>query len=51
MTDPLVEGPGWGGGERDLVFLSYSHDDAVWAQRLALWLKPAVANGKGVVVG
>ena len=47
MTDPLVEGPGWGvDGERELVFLSYSRTDAVWAQRLALLLKPVVVTGR-----
>ena len=47
VTVPLVEDPGRGGDrERDLVFVSYSHSDAVWAQRLALLLKPVVVTGR-----
>ena len=33
---------GGGPGERDLVFVSYSHDDAAWAQRFQVLLKPLV---------
>lgn len=32
----------WADGDRDVVFISYSHDDAQWAQRLRVLLKPLV---------
>ena len=31
-----------GRDDRDLLFVSYSHRDAVWAQRFAVMLKPLV---------
>ena len=40
-VEPLLrEAVRAGGDGRDLVFLSYSHDDAQWAQRIGVLLKP-----------
>ncbi|MGH3568815.1 MAG: NB-ARC domain-containing protein, partial [Pseudonocardia sp.] len=39
--EPLGGGDA-GGGVRDLVFVSYSHQDAAWAQRVRVLLKPLV---------
>jgi len=35
-----------GGGGRDLAFVSYSHADQVWLERLQIWLKPYVREGQ-----
>jgi hypothetical protein len=37
----MLTGPGDGGAD-GLVFLSYNHDDAVWAQRFGVLLKPVI---------
>ena len=36
-----------GGEERDLVFLSYSQTDAVWAQRFQVMLAAAATSPVG----
>jgi WD40 repeat protein len=35
-----------GGDGRDLAFVSYSHADQVWLERLQIWLKPYVHEGQ-----
>jgi TIR domain len=39
-----MEDPGPRGGGRDVVFVSYSHCDAQWAQRFRVLLKPLVRS-------
>ena len=40
MSDAALSGPRPTGVPRDLVFISYSHADKIWLERLRIFLKP-----------
>ena len=47
----MLHAPGDGAAGDGLVFLNYSHDDAAWAQRFGVLLKPLKFRGYAAVAG